>query len=95
MKPIIVDMKDMSDSTEMYESKANPFIVYTIYTILLLLLVALAWLYFSKMEIMVKGDGIFRCDAPVCEVGSGVSGELESCNVKNGDYVEADRKSVV
>ena len=29
MKPIIVDMKDMSDSTEMYESKANPFIVYT------------------------------------------------------------------
>lgn len=89
MKPIIVDMKDMSDSTEVYESKANPFIVYTIYTILLLLLVALAWLYFSKMEIVVKGEGIFRCDAPVCEVGSGVSGELESCNVKNGDYVEA------
>lgn len=89
MKPIIVDMKDMSDSTEVYESKANPFLVYTIYAVLLLLLVALAWLYFSKMEIVVKGDGIFRCDATVCEVGSGISGELESCNVKNGDYVEA------
>ena len=25
MKPIIVDMKDMSDSTEVYNSRPNPF----------------------------------------------------------------------
>ena len=32
MKPIIVDMKDMSDSTEVYNSRPNPFFVYFIYT---------------------------------------------------------------
>lgn len=33
MKPIIVDMKDMSDSTEVYNSRPNPFlyISYTCY----------------------------------------------------------------
>ena len=34
MKPIIIDMKDMSDSIEVYNSRPNPFLVYTIYTIL-------------------------------------------------------------
>ena len=38
MKPIIVDMKDMSDSTEVYESKSNRFLVYTIYLILFMLI---------------------------------------------------------
>ena len=31
MKPIIVDLKDISDSTEVYDSKPNKFISYTIY----------------------------------------------------------------
>ena len=34
MKPIIVDLKDISDSTEVYDSKPNRFVPYTIYIIL-------------------------------------------------------------
>ena len=33
MKPIIVDMKDMSDSKEVYESRPNPLMTYFIYFI--------------------------------------------------------------
>ncbi len=38
MKPIIVDLKDISDSTEVYDSKPNKFISYTIYIICAILI---------------------------------------------------------
>ena len=41
MKPIIVDLKDISDSTEVYDSKPNKFISYTIYIICAILIIAL------------------------------------------------------
>ena len=46
MKPIIVDLKDISDSTEVYDSKPNKFISYTIYIICAILIIALLWMYF-------------------------------------------------
>lgn len=88
MKPIIVDMKDMSESTEVYESRANPFLVYTIYSILLILAAAVIWMYFSKMEIVVKSSGMFRCDEPIYEVSAGISGKVENCNIKDGQLVK-------
>ena len=40
MKPIIVDLKDISDSTEVYDSKPNRFVPYTIYIICAILAIA-------------------------------------------------------
>lgn len=60
MKPIIVDMKDMSESTEVYESKPNRFLVYTIYLIIFILVAAVLWMAFFKMDIVVKSNGIFK-----------------------------------
>lgn len=60
MKPIIIDMKDMSDSTEVYDSKPNRFMIYTIYAILLIFVIALIWMYFTVIDIVVKSDGIFK-----------------------------------
>ena len=60
MKPIIIDMKDMSDSTEVYDSKPNRFMIYTIYAILLIFVIALIWMYFTVIDIVVKSDGILR-----------------------------------
>lgn len=87
MKPIIVDMKDMSDSTEVYESKPNPFMTYVIYLILIILAIAGAWMYFSKLDILVKGNGLFKCDEEIYDVSSSVTGKVESCNVSDGQFV--------
>lgn len=88
MKPIIVDMKDMSDSTEVYESRPNRFLVYTIYVIFALLITAFVWMSVAKMDVVVKSNGMFRGDENVCEIGSGVTGYIEECFVENGQSVK-------
>lgn len=88
MKPIIVDMKDMSDTTEVYESRPNPLLVYFIYLLLFILSVALAWMAFSDIDIVVKSNGIFRNSENSLEVSSDVSGKVEMCNISEGQLVK-------
>lgn len=89
MKPVIVNMKDLSDSTEVYETKPKRFTVYTIYVITIILVVAVLWMSLSKLEIVVKSNGIFRCDEPIYEVSGEIAGKIESCNVTDGQFVNA------
>ena len=87
MKPIIVDMKDMSDSTEVYESKPNRFLVYTIYLSFIILVVAVLWMALFKMDIVVKSNGIFKGSTAVYEISSGVTGSVKESHIENGQYV--------
>lgn len=88
MKPIIVDMKEMSDTTEVYEARPNPFLVYFIYLLLFLLFCALGWMYFSDMDIVVKSNGLFRNEETGYEISSAISGKVESCNISEGQLVQ-------
>lgn len=88
MKPIIVDMKDLSDSVEVYQSKPTPFLVYTIYAILAVLLAACIWASVFKIDDVVKSDGMFRGTDSIYDISSGVFGKVSDCNVESGDYVE-------
>ncbi len=88
MKPIIVDMKDMSDSTEVYEARPNPFFVYFIYATLTMVGVAFVWMFFSKIDIVVKSNGMFKGDTYIYEISSEVTGQIVECIVRNGQYVE-------
>lgn len=87
MKPIIIDMKDMSDSTEVYDSKPNRFMVYTIYVVLLLFIVALIWMCFFKVDIVVKSNGIFKGSNALYEVSNLTTGRVKENLVLNGQYV--------
>ncbi len=88
MKPIITEMKDLSDSVEVYESKPNPFLVYTIYAVLAVLISACIWASVFKLDDVVKSDGIFRNADSVYDISSGVSGKISDCRVENGTYVK-------
>ncbi len=88
MKPIIVEMSDMSDSVEVYKSKPNPFFIYVIYTLVAILVIAIGWMYFSKIDIVVKSNGIFKSNENVANVSIGISGILLDCNIEEGKYVE-------
>lgn len=88
MKPIIVDIKDMSDSTEIYESKPNRFLIYTIYLVLFILVSAILWMSLSKMDIVVKSNGVFKGSNAVYEISSGVTGSVTETHIGNGQYVE-------
>lgn len=88
MKPIIVDMKDMSDTTEVYESRPNPFLIYFIYLLVFILGVALLWTYFSDIDIVVKSNGIFKSGGEIHDVSCTLSGKVEECNISEGQFVE-------
>lgn len=87
MKPIVIDMKDVSDSTEVYESKPNRFLVYTIYLIFAILIIAAVWMSLFKMDIVVKSDGIFKGSTAIYEISSGVTGNVKEIHIENGQYV--------
>lgn len=87
MKPIIVDMKDLSDSVEVYDSKPNPFLVYTIYAILSVLVISAVWACFFRIDDVVKSNGMFKGEDTIYDISSAVSGKIVKSNVKNGDYV--------
>ncbi len=87
MKPIIVDMNDMSDSKEVYESKPNHFMIYTIYLIFAILLAAIIWMAFFKIDIVVKSNGIFKGASADYSISSGIAGKIEETHVENGQYV--------
>lgn len=88
MKPIIADMEEISDSVEVYESKPNPFLVYIIYVMAALLIIAFGWMYFSKIDIVVKSNGVFRSNEDAINVSIGINGKISSCNIDEGQYVE-------
>ena len=54
MKPILMNINEMSDSREVYESKPNLMFAIFIYTFLGILAVALIWSYFGRIDIVVK-----------------------------------------
>ena len=87
MKKVIVDISDITDSVELYESKPNPFMIYTIYTILLIFLIAVVWASFFKIDDVVNCDGLIKGENEIYSISSGVSGEISECNVINGQYI--------
>lgn len=88
MKSIIINMNDLSDSVEIYESKPNPFLIYTIYVILATFLIAIVWACFFKIDNVVKSNGIFRSKDEIYDISCAVSGQIVNVYVENGDYVE-------
>lgn len=87
MKPILMNINEMSDSREVYESKPNIFFVIFIYGLLSILAVALIWMYFGKIDVVVKSEGILRPNSQVATVVNTYGGKLESVYVKDGSSI--------
>lgn len=88
MKPIIIDINDMTDSSEVYESKPNPWLSYFIYFVLAILLTGFAWAYFSKIDIIVKASGIIKINNQSTIVSADIPGRIVSLRVSDGNLVK-------
>lgn len=87
MKPILMNINEMSDSREVYESKPNPIFTIFIYTILGIIAVALIWTYFGRIDIVVKSEGILRPNSQVATVLNIYGGTLEEVFINDGSLV--------
>nr|WP_302595380.1 HlyD family efflux transporter periplasmic adaptor subunit [uncultured Cellulosilyticum sp.] len=88
MKPIIKELREITDSKEMYESKPQPFIAIFIYTILALIIMAGIWAYFGEMDIVSKGIGVVRPNTHLSSIRSKTAGEIEYWNLEEGQKVQ-------
>lgn len=88
MKPIMIDMNEMSDSREVYESRPHPFFVGFIYLILGLLVFALLWAAFFKIDIVVKGTGTITPKGDSSTITNTKAGVVTACHIVDGQAVE-------
>lgn len=88
MKPLIINIEDITDSAEVYNSKPGSFVTWFIYIILGLLVFAFIWMGIFNIDTVVKADGIFRYDSETTDICSGVSGKIKDCNIEEGQFVK-------
>jgi multidrug efflux pump subunit AcrA (membrane-fusion protein) len=93
MKPIILNINEMSDSREVYDSKPNFFITFFFYLILGILLVSIIWMYFGHIDVVVKSEGMIRPNNQVGTVVNTYGGTIvevnavDEANVSEGDIL--------
>lgn len=88
MKAILIDIKDMSDSREVYQSKPRPFIWIFTYILLILIGTAILWASFGKIEIVVKASGQVRPEAGISTVRNLYGGVIREINYEQGTTVK-------
>lgn len=88
MKAIIVDIKDMSDSREVYQSKAHPFLWIFTYILLAVIVGAILWASIGKIEIVVKANGQVRPSAGISTVRNLYGGAVKELNFEQGASVK-------
>lgn len=87
MKPIIVDMREMSDSTEVYEARPNPVLTGFIYLILAMLVAAFVWMGFFKMDVVVDAVGTVAAAEEVATITNQVPGIITERMIEDGQKV--------
>lgn len=84
MKAILVDIKDMSDSRELYEAKPNSFLWIFTYILLTLIAAAIIWASIGEIEIVVKANGQVRPEAGISTVRNLYGGVVKDVNYEQG-----------
>ena len=88
MRPILLDMNDMSDSSEVYESRPHPFFIIFIYLLLVIVVVSILWAAFFKIDIVVKGTGTVSAREDSSIVTNTYAGAVTKCNIVDGQAVK-------
>lgn len=87
MKPIILNLNEMSDSREVYESKPNIFLSLFVYVVFGIFVIALIWMYFGRIDVVVKSEGILRPNNQVATVVNNYTGTIKEVNIQDGQEV--------
>lgn len=88
MRPIILDINEMSDSSEIYESRPHPFFTIFIYMILTMVIIAGVWAACFKLDIVVKGTGMITAREATSVITNTYAGAITKCNIVDGQKVE-------
>jgi len=88
MKPIIMDIREISLSKEVYDKKPALFFSLFIYGLFALVSIALAWAYFGRIDVVIRAQGVIRPYAQPAVVLSVAQGEITGVLFYEGKRVE-------
>ncbi|MBR4733473.1 MAG: HlyD family efflux transporter periplasmic adaptor subunit [Lachnospiraceae bacterium] len=89
MKPIIIDMKNLSESTEIYEKKPNPAIVGFVYVLLGITIISLLWMTVSKIDEVTECDGVILDTGDRVAVNCDYNARITKVCVSDGQRVQS------
>ncbi len=87
MREDFFNFKDFVDSKEIVKAREPNFILFFIYFILIIMIIALFWMWYGKIDIVVKADGIVRPGKSVSIVRNALGGKLASISFREGEEV--------
>lgn len=87
MKNIVLDINEITDSRQVYESKPNPFFRIFIYVVLGLLVSFIVWSCLFKIENTVKVGGVLEKNNDVISIVNKNDLIIDKVNIKDNDYV--------
>ncbi len=82
------NIEEISDSREMYEAKPHYFVHIFIYGVLVIVLCISLWLYFGKIDIVAKGEGVVRPNENISALRNQVEGTIKFISIEEGKHVK-------
>ena len=89
MKPIIIDMEEMSDSTEVYGTRPSLVFAGMIYTLAALLIFSAVWMGVCQIDVVTNANGIVQSSDTTATITNVSAGKLAECRVSDGDYIKS------
>jgi len=87
MQAKIMNFEELSDSKEMLNAKTPKFITFFILLILFMITAAFIWMWFGKIDIIIKAQGIVRPGKTISVIHNSKGGELKEINYFTGKKV--------
>jgi len=84
MKTYIQDLKDITDSREMLESKPHFFLAWFTYILIGIFVVFLIWAYYGQIDDYVKAIGTVRPGEKISTIRNIVAGKVDKVNFDQG-----------
>lgn len=88
MKEIVQNLRDITDSKELLESKPPAFTIIFIYILIALLTITLVWSYLGEMDVVVKADGVVRPNQRISTINNMVPGKVKEVHLEGGKQVK-------
>ncbi|WP_129600496.1 HlyD family efflux transporter periplasmic adaptor subunit [Anaerophilus nitritogenes] len=88
MKHVIQDIRELTDSRELLESKPHPFTIIFIYLLISILIIGLTWSYFGEIDVVVKAQGVVRPTKRISTINNMINGKVKEVYIEEGKKVK-------
>ena len=88
MKYKIEELKDITDSREIMQSKPEGFSKYMMYIIIVILALVLIWSIIATKEISIKANGVVKPSEEITKISASLNGKVTSNNLYEGMKVK-------